>query len=185
MAGPVCISVLSTPRHSGRVLNGGPMRDNRFKAVHRGGPLDLGRHRQLALWAADCAEHVLPLFSRHHPLDDRPRLAIETARAWAAGQATVGEARAAAVAAHAAARQATDVAAREAARAAGHAVATAHMADHALGPAWYAVRAVEASVERPARVEAARRERAWQRKHLPSSIRALVLSASAAPKFTR
>lgn len=151
------------------------MRDNRFKAVHRGGSLDRDRHRQLALWAADCAEHVLPLFSRRHPLDDRPRLAIETARAWAAGEAGVGAARAAASAAHAAAREATDVAAREAARAAGHAVATAHMADHALGPAWYAVRAVQASLEKPAGVEAAERERAWQRERLPSSIRELVI----------
>ena len=161
------------------------MRDDRFKAVHRGGSLDLDRHRQLALWAADCGEHVLPLFSRRHPLDDRPRLAIETTRAWAAGEVSVGAARSASVAAHAAAREATDIAAREAARAAGHAVATAHMADHSLGPAWYAVRAVQASVEKPAGVAAASRERAWQRKHLPSSIRELVISASEAPKFTR
>ncbi|MCX6928819.1 MAG: hypothetical protein NT154_37245, partial [Verrucomicrobia bacterium] len=121
------------------------MRDIRFKAVHRGGPLDLERHRQLALWAAACAEHVLPLFARRHPLDDRPQRAIATARAWAGREVSVGAARKAACAAHAAAREATDVAAREAARAAGHAVATAHMADHALGPAWYALRAVQAS----------------------------------------
>ena len=158
------------------------MRDDRFRAIHRGGSLDPERHRQLALWAAACAEHVLPLFTRRHPLDDRPGRAIETARAWAAGEVSVGAARTAAVAAHAAAREATDVAAREAARAAGHAAATAHMADHSLGPAWYAIRAVRASVE-PADVEATDRERAWQREHLPSSIRELVLSASEAPKF--
>lgn len=161
------------------------MRDNRFKAVHRGGSLDLDRHRQLALWAADCAEHVLPLFSRRHPLDNQPRRAIKTARAWAAGEVTVGAARTAALAAHAAAREATDIAAREAARAAGHAVATAHMADHSLGAAAYAVRAVQASLEKPAGVEAADRERAWQREHLPPSIRELVLSAREARQFTR
>jgi hypothetical protein len=155
------------------------VRDDRFKAVHRGGSLDLDRHRQLALWAADCAEHVLLLFGRHRPLDDRPRLAIETARAWAAGEVSVGAARAAAVAAHAAAREATDVAAREAARAAGHAVATAHMADHSLGPTWYGVRAVRAS----AGVEAAERERAWQLEQLPPSIRELVLSTLETRKF--
>ncbi|MBU4253237.1 MAG: hypothetical protein KJ727_01395 [Acidobacteria bacterium] len=33
-------------------------RDLRFVAVHRGGSLELDRHRQLALWAAVCAEHV-------------------------------------------------------------------------------------------------------------------------------
>ena len=26
----------------------------------------------LALWAADCAEHVLPFFEEKHPQDDRP-----------------------------------------------------------------------------------------------------------------
>ena len=79
------------------------MRDNRFKAAHRGGPLDIHRHRLLAAWAADCAEHVLPLFGEKYPQDDRPRRAIETSRAWARGEATVGVARAAALAAHAAA----------------------------------------------------------------------------------
>jgi hypothetical protein len=155
------------------------VRDDRFKPAHGGGSLDLDRHRQLALWAADCAEHVLPLFNRRHPHDDRPRLAIETARAWAAGEVSVGAARAASVAAHAAAREATDVAAREAARAAGHAVATAHMADHSLGPAWYGVRAVLTS----AGVEVAERERAWQLEQLPPSIREFVLSALEVPKF--
>lgn len=33
------------------------------------------------LWAADCAERVLPTFETQHPDDDRPRKAIEAARA--------------------------------------------------------------------------------------------------------
>jgi hypothetical protein len=35
------------------------MRDIRFKAMHRCGSLDRYRHRLLAAWAANCAEHVL------------------------------------------------------------------------------------------------------------------------------
>src|SRR3954469_12188461 len=101
-------------------ING--MRDRRFVAVHRGGPLDLARHRLLAMWAADCAEHVLPLFENCSS-DDRPRRAIETARAWARGEVRVGAAQKAAVAAHAAAREATDKGAIAVARAAGHAAA--------------------------------------------------------------
>ncbi|MBN1476088.1 hypothetical protein JXA47_04990 [Candidatus Sumerlaeota bacterium] len=159
------------------------MRDKRFVAVHRGGSLDLERHRMLALWAADCAEHVLPLFSRCCPDDDRPRHAIETARAWAAGEIRVGEARSAALAAHAAARETTDPAACAAARAAGQAVSVPHAADHSLGPAWYAVRAVQASLEKAAAVEAVARERDWQREHLPPPVRDLVLSALESPKF--
>lgn len=154
-------------------------RDPRFVAIHRGGLLDQARHRLLASWAADCAEHVLPLFASKHPTDDRPRRAIETARAWACGQASVEQAREASFAAHAAARGASDLAAQAAARAAGHAVATAHMADHELGAAAYAIRAVRrASPEATAPLEGGR-EREWQRQCLPEPIRELVLSDQA------
>lgn len=159
------------------------MRDRRFMAVHRGGPLDLERHRLLALWAADCAERVLAIFESIHPDDERPRRAIETARAWAAGKVSVGVARNAALAAHAAAREATDEAARAAARAAGQAVSVPHMADHSLGPAWYAIRAIRASLGKEAGAEAVAREREWQLEHLPPSVRVLILSALKAPKF--
>ena len=151
-------------------------RDPRFVAVHRGGLLDVASHRLLASWAADCAEHVLPLFRVKYPKDDRPRGAIETARAWSRGEATVGEAREAAFAAHAAARSAADAAAREVARAAGHAVATAHMADHELGAAAYAIKAVRLASPASDAMTAGERECRWQRQHLPEAIRELVLS---------
>ena len=153
------------------------MRDDRLKAIHRGGRLDLHRHRLLATWAADCAEHVLPLFGEQYPQDDRPRRAIEIARAWACGEVTVGETRAAALEAHAAALDAADDAAQAAARAAGHAVATAHMADHAPGAAAYAIRAVQAAGNGRDSVMAADHERTWQQERLPQEVRALVLSA--------
>ena len=140
------------------------------------GLLDLPLHRLLASWAADCAEHVLHLFIAKYPQDDRPRRAIETARAWSRGQSTVDEARKAAFAAHAAARGVSDPAACDAARAAGHAVATVHMADHELGAAAYAIRAVRAASPTDARDEAVRMECQWQRDRLPEAIRALVLS---------
>ena len=151
-------------------------RDPRFVAVHRGGLLDVAGHRLLASWAADCAEHVLALFTVKYPEDDRPRQAIETARAWSRGEATVGDARQAAFATHAAARSASDAAAREVARAAGHAVATAHMADHELGAAFFAIKAVRlASPASEARM-AGERECRWQREQLPEAICELVLS---------
>lgn len=151
-------------------------RDPRFVAVHRGGLLEDTTHRLLASWSAECAEHVLPLFAAKYPDDDRPRRAIETARAWSRGEATVGEARETAYAAHAAAREATDPAAREAARAAGHAVATAHMADHELGGAFFAIKAVRAAAPVAEAIAAGERECRWQRDRLPEAIRELVLS---------
>src|SRR5665647_614060 len=61
--------------------------------------LDKGDHRSLVLWATDCAEHVLPYFEEQYPKDDRPRKAIEAARAWVRGEIALSEARAAAYAA--------------------------------------------------------------------------------------
>ena len=146
------------------------MRDKRFVAAHRGGPLALAQHRLLAAWAADCAEHLLPLFELHSA-DDRPQRAIEIGRAWVRGEVKTGVAQRAAVAAHAAARHATDEAAVAVARAAGHAVATAHFADHSLGPVIYGAKALEAAGG------SADAERAWQLARLPDEVRALVLSA--------
>lgn len=145
------------------------MRDSRFVAEHRGGPLGLAEHRLLALWAADCAEHVLPAFTVHSD-DARPTLAVSVARAWAHGEVSVGHAQKASVAAHAAARGVREGAAIAAARAAGHAAATAHMADHALGAAYYALKAVQSSKR------SIEDERAWQDEKLPDEIRELVLS---------
>lgn len=146
------------------------MRDRRFVAAHRGGLLRRDKHRLLAAWAADCAERVLPLFERTSS-DERPRCAVAIARAWAKGEVSVGQAQKAAVGAHAAARGTADREARAAARAAGHAVATAHMADHCLGAVFYALKALEGI---PTRLK---RERAWQIKQLPEEMRELVISA--------
>ena len=146
------------------------MRDRRFVAVHRGGPLDRKKHRLLARWAADCAEHLLWLFEEQSS-DDRPRIAVETGRAWARGEVPVGSAQKAAVGAHAAARKVKDKAACAAARAAGHAVATAHMAEHCLGVVIYGAKAIQAKGKS---VDA---ERRWQLKRLPNGLRRLVVSA--------
>lgn len=154
------------------------MRDRRFVARHRGGPLGIDDHRALAAWAADCAEHVLHLFEDEAD-DDRPRRAVEVARAWARGEVPVGDAQKAAWAAHAAAREVESVVATEVARATGHAVATAHMADHSLGGAVYALRAIRAAGGDVAS------ERAWQSARIPEGVRSLVLSALASERLRR
>jgi hypothetical protein len=156
------------------------MRDQRFVAAHRGGPLSLEHHRLLMAWAYGCAEHVLPLLGDQ--VDQRLRAALETARAWELGEVRVGAAQKASVAAHAVARELTNPVAAMVARSIGQAVATAHFADHALGAAEYALKAVKAaggSVEK---------ERAWQDTWLRSEVIGLVQSARAAirakaPKF--
>ena len=150
------------------------VRDPRFITVGRGGTLRDDDHRRLAMWAADCAEHVLPHFERARPSDDRPRRAIDLGRAWARGEIPWAEARTAAGHANAAARDLSG-AARHAAYAAGQAAAVGHVAAHELGAAAYAIRAASAAATDEHRVEAGRLECRWQRAQLPEEIRELVL----------
>lgn len=149
-------------------------RDSRFITLRRGGVLHDSDHHLLALWAADCAQHVLPLFEEVQPHDDRPRRAIELARAWTRGEATMTQARTAAGHANAAARE-LGGAARYAAYAAAQAAAVAHVAAHELGAAAYAIKAARAAAPEGERESAGRRECQWQREQLPEAIRDLVL----------
>jgi len=125
----------------------------------------------LATWAADCAEHVLPFFEKALPKDDRPRTAMEVCRTWVrTGVFRMSVIRGASLAAHAAAREAKENdAACFAARAAGHAVATAHVPQHAFGSAYYALRAVAASDPADAEVKVTE-ERSWQSQRLSENL---------------
>jgi thymidine phosphorylase len=150
------------------------VRDPRLTTVRRGGTLTDEDHHLLALWAAACAEHVLPLFEAARPEDPRPRQAIEHARAWVRGEVTMMQARAAGGHAMGAARDLRG-AARHAAYAAGQAGVVAHVAAHDLGAAAYAIKAARAAAADGAGETAARMECRWQRDQLPDQVRALVL----------
>lgn len=148
--------------------------DPRLVTIRRGGTLTDEDHHLLALWAATCAEHVLPLFEAVQPADPRPRRAIEHARAWVRGEVTMMQARAAGGHAMGAAKDLRG-AARHAAYAAGQAGVVAHVAAHELGAAAYAIKAVRAAAPAGDGHAAGRLECRWQRDQLPRSIRALVL----------
>jgi hypothetical protein len=150
------------------------IRDPRFITVRRGGSLQDADHRLLAIWAADCAQHVLHHFERARPDDARPRRAIDLARAWARGEITWAEARTAAGHANGAARDLSG-AARFAAYSAGQAAAVGHVAAHELGAAAYAIKAARAAAAEGEREAAGRLECRWQRDQLPDQIRELVL----------
>jgi hypothetical protein len=120
-------------------------------------------------WACDCAKHVLHLLGNE--IDHRLTNALDVALAWKHGIASVGDARRASLGAIAVANESSNRTAVAVARAVGHAAATAHMADHSLRPAWYALKAVKragGSMDE---------ERKWQDKHLPPEVRDLVLTA--------
>jgi len=145
------------------------MRDKRFVAEHRGGPLKKEQHYQLIKWACDCVEHVLYLFGEK--IDERLINALNVAKEWKQGNASVGDARKASLGAIAVANESSNPTTIAVARSVGHAVATAHMADHSLGAALYALKAVKNAGKS---VDA---ERKWQNKQLPSEIMELVLTA--------
>jgi hypothetical protein len=119
----------------------------------------------LALWAADCAERVLPYFEDKYPKDRRPRIAIDTCRDWArTGVFHMAVIRKASLGSHAAAKVAKQDDAKYAARAAGQAVGTAHVVTHSLGSSTYAIRAFEAH---SGNAEAGLvKEREWQMQRL-------------------
>ncbi|MEU4342048.1 putative immunity protein [Nocardia sp. NPDC023852] len=149
-------------------------RDPRLITVRRGGTLTDEHHRLLADWALLCAEHVLNLFEDHQSGDSRPRDAIDTGRAWIRGEVRMSDAHRAAFQANAAARGMPNPA-KFAALSAGQAVAVAHVAAHDLGAAAYAIRAASARVPAHDAARARAEEREWQRAHLPTAIRELVL----------
>lgn len=153
------------------------MRDKRFVAEHRGGPLKKEQHHELIKWASDSAEHVLYLFGE--PVDTRLLNALKVVGDWKDGKASVGDARNASVEAINVAKESSNLTQSMVARSVGHAVATAHMADHALVAAWYALKAVKSADK------SVDNERRWQDGQLPSDIMELVLSARKAKRFEK
>jgi hypothetical protein len=125
-------------------------------------------HAILAIWAADCAERVLPYFEEKFPDDNRPRQAIEACRTWARTRVfRMADVRGASLAAHASARDAEEgSAARSAARAAGQAIATAHVPTHSIAAALYAATAVRDATDTVVAKSATEQERGWQYQHL-------------------
>lgn len=154
------------------------VRDPRLVTVRRGGSLSDAHHHLLALWAAECAAHVLPLFEAARPDDRRPRGAIGAVRSWTRGELAMMRTRAAGGHAMGAARDLRG-AARFAAYAAGQAAVVAHVPEHDLGAAAYAIKAAVAAAP-PGSGETARAgECAWQRERLPDPVRDLVLEDQA------
>ena len=115
--------------------------------------------RELIVWAVDCCERLLPLFTEAAPDDPRPRAALDGALAFGRGELRIGVARKLAAACHAAARAAPERSAVAVARMCGHATAVAHMGSHARGIPYYTRKALP--------TDQSEAEDAWQRSRLP------------------
>jgi len=107
--------------------------------------IDTQSKATIAKWCMDYAEvHILPIFEKHCPNDNRPRNAINAAREWFAGRKKLPEVKNIILnECHAAARELNDnPAAQAAARAAGQASACFHTPTHSLGLAFYGSAAI-------------------------------------------
>jgi hypothetical protein len=136
-----------------------------FIAEHRGGSLTKENHCKLIKWARECSEHVMFLIDKN--TDNRLIYALDIANKWETGIVPTGVAMKASLGAHAVAREVEDPVYKAVARSIGQAVATAHMADHSLGGAFYALKAIKL-----AKLDI-KHERDWQTKklgELPSEI---------------
>ena len=131
----------------------------------------------MAAWALDCAERVLPLFVVVCPNDNRPQKAIQAGRDWIkTGNFAMAVIRKASLGAHSAARDINEnEAACFSARAAGQAVATAHVAQHAYGASYYALKAIVVANPNNAK-KMVDDELKWQTKILPKHLRKEIMS---------
>jgi hypothetical protein len=99
----------------------------------------------LTTWCVDYAEkHILPIYKKSYPNDNRPQNALNAARDWLAGKVKFPEVKHIILnEAHAAAREAEEnPAAQAAARTCGQAAATIHTPTHSLGLLFYGVAAI-------------------------------------------
>jgi hypothetical protein len=99
----------------------------------------------IASWCMDYAEmHILPIFEKHCPDDNRPQSAIAASRDWFEGKKKLAEVKHIILhECHAAARELDkNPAAQAAARACGQASACFHTPTHSLGLAFYGAAAI-------------------------------------------
>ena len=131
----------------------------------------------MADWALDCAERVLTFFENIRPEDNRPRKALEVGREWVEnGIFRMPVIRSASLNSHAAAKEVDPKSpACFAAHAAGQAVATAHVPQHAFGGAYYALKAIAAAHPEDAYTKVIK-EKEWQSQHLSEYLREEILN---------
>lgn len=143
------------------------MRDKKWILEHRGGLLKIDQQKQLMKWAVECVNHVLPLLNNN--INEKIINAITAGNDWITGKANTGDAIKSTREIIKYARTLNNKPEALITRAAGHAAATAHMADHSLGTVKYcldAIKSIGGSIEK---------EREWQIKNIPDDLKELIL----------
>jgi hypothetical protein len=143
------------------------MRDKEWVVEHRGGTLKIEQHKQLMKWAMDCMAHLLPVLNNN--INGKIKKAIDTGNEWINGTAKTGDAMKAAREILKFVKTIDNELEVAITRAAGHAVATAHAADHSMGVVIYGLKAIKIS---GGSIDF---EIDWQIKKIPDEIKKLVL----------
>lgn len=94
-------------------------------------------HRTLVLWALDLAEGSVEELERRYPGEMRPRLALEVARDWAAGDIKMRPAQRMILDCHALAKELDSKADMALCHAVGQACSVVHTAGHSMGYPMY------------------------------------------------
>jgi hypothetical protein len=144
------------------------MRDKKWVLEHRGGSLKIEQHKQLMKWALDCVNHLLPLL--HNNINEKIINAINTGNNWIIDKAKTGDAINASREIIKYVKTLNNELEIAVTRAAGHAVATAHMADHAMGPVYYGLKEIKINGG------STDSELNWQMEQIPGEIRELVIN---------
>jgi hypothetical protein len=144
------------------------MRDKKWVLDYKGGTLKKEQQKQLMKWAIACVNHLLPLLNNN--INEKIINAINIGNNWIIGKAKTGDAINVSREIIKYVRTLDNALEIAITRAAGHAVATAHMADHSMGSVYYGLKAIKingGSIDS---------ELNWQIERIPSEIKELVIN---------
>jgi hypothetical protein len=144
------------------------MRDKKWVLEYRGGSLKIEQQKQLMKWAIDCVNHLLLLLNNN--INEKIINAINIGNNWIIGKAKTGDAINISREIIKYAKTLDNKLEIAITRAAGHAVATAHMADHSMGTIYYGLKAIKTN---GGSIDS---ELNWQIEQIPSEIKELVIN---------
>lgn len=104
--------------------------------------LETGDRRAAVMWTLKLSEDAVSLLETHHPMEQRPRKCLDSARLWSQGRLKMPAAKADILACHAAAKELSDPAAAALCHAVAQGCSTVHTARHAIGLAMYELTAL-------------------------------------------
>ncbi|MDO9630196.1 MAG: hypothetical protein Q7I99_09895 [Acholeplasmataceae bacterium] len=127
--------------------------------------LSISTHQVSAIFASDCARHLMDHLAKDYEINPEALDAIEACHSWVSHEISKVAARVYAQKVHVLAREETNPVLKYFYRACGHAAATPHVKSHAIHATNYVLKAL-LSIPGIKSDEVEEIERSWQIKHL-------------------